>query len=333
MQRREDSDNTTVSTSLGAEVVVACAGLRKRFDDVQAVDGLTLEVRRGECFGLLGPNGAGKTTTIEMIEGLQQADGGSVAVLGTVWGKSAAGDHAIRQRIGVALQDTQLADKQTVFEVVHLFRSLYDRGRDPLQVLEWLDLMEKKDTRYHKLSGGQKQRVILACAFISDPDILFLDEPTTGLDPQARLQVWQVVRTYLASGGTVVVTTHYMEEAAQMCDRIAIMDAGRVIATGTPQELIDGLNASRIVEFTLETADADKFGVEEMAELRQGPSVEHVRRTGATFVLQVDSTKVAMQWVIGFLNARRLEPDNLSTHQATLDDVFLHLTGKALRDG
>src|SRR5690606_20144411 len=203
------------------ELSARCVKLVKRFDDVVAVDGLDLEVHQGECLGLLGPNGAGKTTTIEILEGLTTPDAGVVEVLGMSW--HTGRDALIRQRIGVQLQDSQLGDKLTVVEVLRLFRSLYERGRPIEQLLDWFELGPKRDARLHKLSGGQKQRVALACALVSDPDLLFLDEPTTGLDPQARRKVWDVVSDYKARGGSVLLTTHYMEECAQLCDRVVIM--------------------------------------------------------------------------------------------------------------
>jgi len=225
------------------QVAVRCTGLIKRYADVTAVDGLNLEVELGECFGLLGPNGAGKTTTIEILEGLTPADGGSLEVLGQTWG--AGDDHALRQRLGVQLQETQLADKLTVEETIRLFRSFYARGRDVDQVIETVALEEKRRARVGKLSGGQKQRLAVACSLVSDPDLLFLDEPTTGLDPQARLKLWEIVEAFRGGGGTILLTTHYMEEAARLCDRVAIMDHGRVISMGTPAELIRTTRARR----------------------------------------------------------------------------------------
>ncbi|HSS47665.1 MAG TPA: ABC transporter ATP-binding protein, partial [Thermoanaerobaculia bacterium] len=220
---------------------IRCSGLVKRYADVVAVNGLDLEVRRGECFGLLGPNGAGKTTTIEILEGLTEADAGEVEVLGASWQRNG---RELRERLGISLQETQLNEKLTVSETVRLFRSFYRRGRDPEAVIASLSLEEKRNARVGKLSGGQKQRLAVACALVGDPEVLFLDEPTTGLDPQSRLQLWQQVMDFRATGGTVLLTTHYMDEAERLCERVAIVDHGQVIALGTPAELISSLHAA-----------------------------------------------------------------------------------------
>src|ERR671914_1056496 len=222
--------------------------LRKSYGSVLAVDGLDLEVQRGECFGLLGPNGAGKTTTIEICEGLTAADSGDVEVLGRRWSTH---DRELRELLGIQLQDTQLAEKLTVEETLRLFRSFYRRGRDVAEVLAVVQLEEKRRARVGTLSGGQKQRLALACAIVGDPELLFLDEPTTGLDPQARRQVWELIEAFKAAGRTIVLTTHYMEEAERLADRVAIVDHGRVIALGTPRELIASLGTEHVVEFAL----------------------------------------------------------------------------------
>jgi ABC-2 type transport system ATP-binding protein len=221
-----------------------CEALRKSYGDVVAVDGLSLAVQRGECFGLLGPNGAGKTTTIEILEGLLEPDAGDVEVLGLTWRRDA---EALRQRLGIQLQETQFADKLTVAETIRLFRSFYRRGRSLDELLRIVELEGKRDSWVNKLSGGQKQRLALACALAGAPDLLFLDEPTTGLDPQSRRQLWDVLERFRAAGGTILLTTHYMDEAQVLCDRVAIVDHGRVIALGTPQELISRLTAPRVV--------------------------------------------------------------------------------------
>jgi ABC-2 type transport system ATP-binding protein len=223
---------------------VRCESLHKRYGDVVAVDGLSLTVQRGECFGLLGPNGAGKTTTIEILEGLLQPDAGDVEVLGLTW-RQHAGE--LRQRLGIQLQETQLADKLTVAETLRLFRSFYRAGRPVDELLRIVELEGKRDSWVIKLSGGQKQRLALACALAGAPDLLFLDEPTTGLDPQSRRQLWDVLGRFRAAGGTILLTTHYMDEAQALCDRVAIVDRGHVIALGTPQELIATLAAPRVV--------------------------------------------------------------------------------------
>ncbi|HVI70583.1 MAG TPA: ABC transporter ATP-binding protein, partial [Pyrinomonadaceae bacterium] len=236
-------------------VAVRCSNLVKRFTDVTAVDGLDLEVFKGECFGLLGPNGAGKTTTVEILEGLTAPDEGSVELLGQHWNDG--DDRALRERIGVQLQETQLAEKVTVMETVRLFRSFYKRGHSVDEVIRTVALEEKRNSRVGKLSGGQKQRLAVACALVSDPELLFLDEPTTGLDPQARLSLWDIVERFRTRGGTILLTTHYMEEAARLCDRVAIMDHGKVIALGTPAELIESLGADQVIEFSVANGLAD----------------------------------------------------------------------------
>jgi ABC-2 type transport system ATP-binding protein len=215
-------------------------GLKKSYDDVVAVDGLDLEVRNGECFGLLGPNGAGKTTTIEICEGLLSRDAGDVVLLGRTWEENA---DDLRERLGIQLQDTQLAEKLTVRETIDLFRSFYRRSRDANEVIEIVQLTEKRDARVGTLSGGQKQRLAIACALVGDPELLFLDEPTTGLDPQSRRQMWGLIEDFRATGRTILLTTHYMDEAERLCERVAIVDHGHVIALGSPGELIETIGS------------------------------------------------------------------------------------------
>lgn len=298
-------------------------GLVKRYADVVAVAGLDLEVRRGECFGLLGPNGAGKTTTVEMLEGLTTPDGGEIEVLGERW----HGDRndRLRQRLAVQLQETQLPEKLTVEEVVRLFASFYRRSRPVDEVIAMVELGEKRRARVGKLSGGQRQRLALACALVSDPELLFLDEPTTGLDPQARLKVWELVESFRARGGTVLLTTHYMEEAARLCDRVAIMDHGRTIALGSPAELVASLHAEQIVEVEL---DRDI----ETAALASLPGVSGVVGRNGGIRLSVRDIGQALPALLSALAAGRVGLRRLTTHQATLEDVFVHLTGRALRD-
>ncbi len=247
---------------------VRAVGLVKRFADVVAVNGLDLEIHRGECFGLLGPNGAGKTTTVEMLEGLGTPDEGVIEIFGVRWGND---DLALRERIGVALQETRLGEKLTVAETLRLFRSFYQRGVGVAEVIADLELEEKKDAQVGKLSGGQRQRLALGCALVGAPDILFLDEPTTGLDPQARRKVWEVVERFQAKGGTLCLTTHYMEEAERLCDRIGIVDHAE------PAEVLSPL----------------------------------------------------LRWA----EAEKVELSSIGTRKATLEDVFLKLTGRGLRDG
>jgi ABC-2 type transport system ATP-binding protein len=305
-------------------IALRCAGLVKRFEDVVAVDGLDLAVRAGECFGLLGPNGAGKTTTVEILEGLTPADGGTVEVLGCRWG--AGHDREIRERLGVQLQETRLPEKLTVEELVRLFRSFYSRGRDVDEIVRMVGLEEKRGARFERLSGGQRNRLALACALVSDPEVLFLDEPTTGLDPQARRNLWDLVERFRANGGTVLITTHYMEEAARLCDRVAILDHGKMIALGTPRDLVASLGADRIVEFRAEgTLDRDA--------LARLPGVSGVSEKGHDWILTVSDTAVAVPAVLAELERRGARLLTMTTHEATLDDVFVSLTGRALRDG
>jgi ABC-2 type transport system ATP-binding protein len=305
------------------EAAISCRDLRKYYADVKAVDGLDLTVERGECFGLLGPNGAGKTTTIEILEGLTTADSGDVRILGMTWKEN---ERELRERMGVSLQETQLAEKLTVYETVRLFRSFYRNGPDPDALLHELSLDEKRNARVGKLSGGQKQRLAVACALVGDPDILFLDEPTTGLDPQSRLQLWEVVAQFREQkGGTVLLTTHYMEEAQRLCDRIAIVDHGHLIALGTPADLIAKLEARNIIEFTSEpplpaSACADLPGCHGMA------------KHGEAWQLRVDSLAEAVPRVINVIEKSGAKLLTLSTHEATLEDLFVSLTGRELRD-
>jgi ABC-2 type transport system ATP-binding protein len=223
---------------------VRCEHLVKRFGAVVAVDRLSLTMPRGECFGLLGPNGAGKTTTVEILEGLLTPDEGDVEILGCRWDGNEA---ELRQRLGIQLQETQLSEKLTVGETVRLFRSFYDRGHSVDALIAMVELDGKRDSRVGKLSGGQKQRLALACALAGRPDLLFLDEPTTGLDPQSRRQFWELLRQYRRDGGTILITTHYMDEAEALCDRVGVVDQGRIIALGSPAELIATLGKPRVV--------------------------------------------------------------------------------------
>jgi len=304
---------------------IRCSSLHKRYKDVVAVAGLDLEVRAGECFGLLGPNGAGKTTTVEMLEGLVVPDAGDIELLGMRWGEH---ERALRARLGVALQETKLADRLTVIEVIRLFHSFYPRGRSVDEVLDVVELGEKRDAWVEKLSGGQRQRLAIACALVGDPDILFLDEPTTGLDPQSRRQLWDVVAAFKRRGGTVVLTTHYMEEAERLCDRVAVMDHGKVIALGSPRELIASLGAEEVVEFSL----ADGTTPPADAVLAALPGVTAVRRDGPRFTLTVSEVHRAVPGLLAALEREGVELTALVTHHATLEDLFLSLTGRHLRD-
>jgi ABC-2 type transport system ATP-binding protein len=314
-----------VSTNAGRPAL-RVVGLRKRYGDVVAVDGLDLTVAAGECFGLLGPNGAGKTTTIEICEGLTLPDEGIVEVLGQRWSDD---ERALRERLGIQLQETQLAEKLTVEETVRLFRSFYAHGREVDEVIAIVQLDEKRRARVGKLSGGQKQRLALACALVGDPELLFLDEPTTGLDPQSRRQLWDLITELKASGRSIVLTTHYMDEAERLCDRVAIVDHGRVIALGTPRELIAGLGAEHVVEFTVA---GDVNGALDAAALERLDGVKAARVHQGRWSLEAVELARAVPAILGALADRRLPLDELVTHSATLEDVFVSLTGRQLRD-
>ncbi len=307
---------------------IRCAGLVKHYGDVVAVAGLDLSVAPGECFGLLGPNGAGKTTTIEILEGLTPPDAGEVEVLGTSWRSGPTA--ALRERVGIQLQETQLADKLTVEETVRLFCSFYRDPRPVPDVLALVGLEEKRGAWVKNLSGGQKQRLAVACALVHRPELLFLDEPTTGLDPQSRRQLWEVIGGFRADGGTVLLTTHYMEEAERLCDRVAIVDHGRVIALDTPPRLVASLGAEHVVEFALADG-AEPDGL--LADLERLPGVRAVRRVAERVALTVAEVHRAVPALLALLDRRGIALALLVTHHATLEDVFVSLTGRHLRDG
>jgi ABC-2 type transport system ATP-binding protein len=302
-------------------------GLRKAFGDVVAVDGIDLTVQRGECFGLLGPNGAGKTTTIEICEGLTAYDAGSVRVLGLDWQTSAP---ELRQRIGVQLQETQLPEKLTVQETLRLFRSFFRRGISVEETIRIAQLEEKSDARIGTLSGGQKQRLAMACSLVGDPDLLFLDEPTTGLDPQARRHLWDLIDQLRNAGRTIILTTHYMDEAEHLCDRVAIMDHGRIIALGTPQQLIASVGGDHIVKFAVtHSANGNLLNAD---RLRDIPGVQAHRVDAGLHQLSVTELHTTVPRIFAVLEEMDLQASEFSTHSATLEDVFVSLTGRNLRD-
>jgi ABC-2 type transport system ATP-binding protein len=301
---------------------IRVTGLHKRYGDVHAVRGLDLEVRVGECFGLLGPNGAGKTTTVEILEGLLEPSEGDVEVLGQRWNKH---DLALRERIGVSLQETHLSERITVEETLALFRSFYKKGRDVESVLRLVSLEEKRGAWYQRLSGGQKQRLAVATALVGDPELLFLDEPTTGLDPQSRRQLWDIIAGLRGEGRTVLLTTHYMEEAERLCDRVAIVDHGKVIALGTPRELIASLGGTEVIEVACEGG----LQPEELADL---PGVSAARAMPDGVALTVGLMHVTLPALLQRLQANGRTLSRLSTHHATLEDVFVSLTGRQLRE-
>ena len=319
---------------------VACRGLRKVYDgkhgifrkpspSVVAVDGLDLTIRRGECFGLLGPNGSGKTTTVEMIEGLLEPTAGEVELLGLRWNRH---EGELRERIGVALQETYLPEKLTVAELLTLFRSFYRRPRPLAALLADVELEEKRAAWVGKLSGGQRQRLAIACALVGEPEVLFLDEPTTGLDPQSRRQVWGLVAAYRARGGTVVLTTHYMEEAERLCDRVAIVDHGKLVRLGSPAQLIAALPGAHVVELELERNGATAgLPIDELRRLRSVAEV-HLSAEGA-WSLAVSEPEAAVAAALALIERTGLTLARLGTRKASLEDVFVALTGRHLRDG
>ena len=302
--------------------VIRVEGLVKRYGEVRAVDGIDFEVAAGEVFGLLGPNGAGKTTTVEILEGLRSPDGGRASVLGV---DVATAADTLKPRIGVSLQTASLYPKLTVVEVIDLFRSFYPRSRPTEELIAALELGERRNAQTRELSGGQRQRLAVALALVNDPELIFLDEPTTGLDPAARRSLWDLIRDLRAAGRTVLLTTHYMEEAEVLCDRLAIMDHGRILEMGTVDELISKRFRQRAVHF-------DSLGVLQEAELRALPGVSSIKRDGDETLLYTDDVAPTIGALLDLAEARGLEPKNLGIRRATLEDVFLDLTGRALRD-
>ena len=316
------SGRSSALAPTGDGPVIAVAGLRKRYGDVLAVDGVSFEVRRGEVFGLLGPNGAGKTTTVEILEGLRVADQGTVEVLGID-----AAHHAdrIKQRVGVQLQTAALYPFLTVTELIDLFRSFYRHSKPTQWLLDSVDLGERRHAQTRHLSGGQRQRLSVALALVNDPELVFLDEPTTGMDPQARRSLWDLILSLREQGRSVLLTTHYMEEAEHLCDRVAIMDHGHVLELGTVEELVTRRFHERAVHFdTMQGVDLRELGAlpqVKRAVVEDGETVLYTSDVAAT---------------IGALLARAeelgREPANLGIRRATLEDVFLDLTGRALRE-
>ncbi len=296
---------------------------------VEAVRGLDLAVPQGITFGLLGPNGAGKTTTVEILEGLLEPTSGQVEVLGMSWAKDAA---ALRERIGVSLQETQLAEKLTVAETVAIFASFYRKARDPDELIELVGLQEKRDAWVVNLSGGQKQRLAVATSLAGDPDLLFLDEPTTGLDPQSRRQLWEVIRELKSRGRTILLTTHYMDEAERLADLVAVVDHGQVIALGSPAELIATLGGEHVVEFAVEDGGNGDAGLP-LEPLHALPSVIGVRTEAGSVQLTVGEPHRAIPALLDHLDQVQRHMTRLTTRHASLEDVFVNLTGRHLRDG
>ncbi len=305
-------------------LAILCQDLKKTYrgrPPVDAVCGVDLEVNQGECFGVLGPNGAGKTTTIEILEGLLNPTSGRVEILGHAWK-----DHPnqIRQRIGVSLQETQLSERISVLETLTLFRSFYTRGISPHTALQQVSLEDKAKSWIKKLSGGQKQRLAVACALVGDPELLFLDEPTTGLDPASRRELWEIIRGFRSRGRTILLTTHYMEEAERLCDRVAIVDHGKVIAQGQPSDLIAALGAEHFVEFTIHEGDP----AIDPRTLQSIPGVAQAELIAGRFQLKVHQLHLVIPKLVERLAELNIRMADLSTRSASLEDVFVQLTGR-----
>ena len=309
-------------TGVATETVIRCRDLRKFYGDVHAVDGVTFEVGRGEIFGLLGPNGAGKTTTVEMLEGLRSPDGGTLEVLGI---DVAAHPDALKERIGVTLQTAELYPKLTIVEVLDLFRSFYRRSLPTEQLIDFLDLGERRNGRTKDLSGGQRQRLAVALALVNDPEVVFLDEPTTGLDPAARRSLWDLVEKLKAQGKTILLTTHYMEEAEALCDRLAIMDHGHLIEMGTVGEVVTRRFKERAVQF-------DRIDRLEDARLAAMTAVSSVKHDDGVVLLYTSDVPATISDLLAATESLGIDANNLTVRRATLEDVFLDLTGRALRD-
>jgi ABC-2 type transport system ATP-binding protein len=308
---------------------IQCRDLRKTYDGkVEAVRGLNLEIQQGECFGLLGPNGAGKTTTIEILEGLSEPTSGEVSILGHSWRKD---EREMREWLGISLQETRLSEKLTVRETIELFASFYREPRSSEEVLEQLQLAEKADSWVGKLSGGQRQRLAVATALVCNPKILFLDEPTTGLDPQSRRQLWDIIRAFQRDGGTVLLTTHYMDEAERLCDRLAVVDHGQIIAEGSPADLIERLGGHHVVEFSVSGSNGASPGAAN--ETWRGlPSVESVREDDGLIALNVKQPHLTIPALLEAIDRQGSKLQHLTTRQASLEDVFVRLTGRHLRE-
>ncbi len=313
------------------DYAILCKELYKRYEDgkksVDALNGLDLTIRTGECFGLLGPNGAGKTTTVEILEGLIAPTSGQVEVLGVRWGTGQ--DQELRERIGITLQETRFQEKLKVWEVMQLFRSFYTHGMTVDQAIATVALEEKANAWVRDLSGGQRQRLAVATALVGEPELLFLDEPTTGLDPQARRRLWDVIRDLRERGRTVLITTHYMDEAEKLCDRVAVIDHGKVIAEGSPNQLISQLGGEHVIEFSLEKTDGESV---QLGDFQKLPPVIQAVQEAEGFLLTVAQPHIAIPAVLEFLDQRQAKLNSLTTRHVNLEDVFVSLTGRYLRD-
>lgn len=306
--------------------VISVKNLIKNYGSIKAVQGISFDISQGECFGLLGPNGAGKTTTMEILEGILAPTSGEIEIFGFHWYNNSK---KIKEKIGVCLQQTSLTDKLEVHETVELFRSFYSAGLDAIKIINELGLIEKKDARVETLSGGQKQRLAVACALVGNPELLFLDEPTAGLDPQSRRLLWDTINNFKKSGRTVVLTTHYMDEAEKLCDATAIIDCGKIIAHGTPKELINSLGAEHIIEISIDGNNGKVFAAEKIKEL---PAVLSVKKESNNFILTVTEPHIVLPPLLDKIEESGFKLSNLTTRHASLEDVFVALTGRGLRD-
>ncbi len=309
-------------TAAGPETVLSVEGLTKRYGSLVAVDAISFQVRGGETFGILGPNGAGKTTTLEMIEGLRRPDAGRINLLGL---DAVRKRRAVQQRIGVQLQSQALWPELTVEETLKTFRALFRRRVALEGLLERFLLADKRRSLVRELSGGQKQRLSVASALVNDPEVVFLDEPTTGLDPQARHSFWDLIRDMRSQGKTVIVTTHYMEEAEALCDRVAIMDQGCIMALDTPRKLVRGLAFDNTVECTFD-------GPVERERLLALPAVRDVRSEDGAYFLFTNDVSATLTGLMGLTDDNGQRVQGLQVRTATLEDVFISLTGRRLRD-
>jgi ABC-2 type transport system ATP-binding protein len=320
-ERMANASNQTVRIPPGQPIIEA-RGLVKRYGALTAVDGVDLIVHSGEIFGILGPNGAGKTTTLEMIEGLRQPDAGAITVAGY---DTRTQTEDVRRAIGVQLQTTALFDYLTASELIGLFADLYAVDSSPQrveQLLGMVGLLEKRDSPANQLSGGQQQRLSIALGLVNDPVVVFLDEPTTGLDPGARRELWQTVRDVRNNGSTVVLTTHYMEEAEILCDRIAVMDHGRIIALDTPVGLIESIDVEATISARM------RNGVLTERQLREIPGTHDLSINGDQLELRSDNPQLTLIGLLEAARANHVELTELRSNQASLEDVFLTLTGR-----